>query len=138
MAVNIEIESMNEKLINTIQLRNRMRLDIFDGSRKLAGDRWLIQLIARMTVPVSEAIFHNSDHSEESIREIRNALGENVLFEQKRERIFIDKSEKDNIFKELYDSFMASTLEYLSHDEFPQKYLLKKFREKVEKGSWYH
>ena len=129
---------MNEKLINTIQLENRMQLDIFDCSRKLAGDRWLIKLVARMTIPISKAIFHSSSHPEEAINEIKSALGENVLFEQKRERIFIDKAEKEIVFNELYDSFISSTVDYLSNHAFPEKYVLKKFREKVEKQSWYH
>lgn len=129
---------MNEKLIETIQLKNRMQLDIFDGSRKLVGDRWLIKLIARMKIPVSNVLFHNTSQSEETVDEIKNALGENVFFEQKRERIFIDDTEKATVFKELYDSFMASTFDYLSNDAFPEKYVLKKFRERVEERSSYH
>lgn len=129
---------MNEKLIKTLKLKNRMRLDIFDCSRKLAGDRWLIKLIARMAIPISETISHNSSHPKETINEIMRTLGENVLFEQKRERIFVDEAEKEIVFVELYDSFISSTLDYLSNDAFPEKYILKKFREKVEKTSWYH
>lgn len=129
---------MNEKLIETIKLKNRMQLDIFDCSRKLAGDRWLIKLVARMKIPISEGLFQNISHSGETVNEIKNVLGEKVFFEQKRERIFIDKTEKETIFKEVYDSFMASTFDYLSNDAFPETYVLKKFREKVEKDSWYH
>ena len=129
---------MNEKLIETIKLKNRMQLDIFDCSRKLAGDRWLIKLVARMKIPVSELLFQNISHSGETINEIKNALGEKVFFEQKRERIFIDETEKETVFKEVYDSFMTSTLDYLANDAFPEKYVLKKFREKIEKNSWYH
>ena len=129
---------MNEKLIETIKLKNRMQLDIFDCSRKLTGDRWLIKLVARMKIPLSELLFQNISHSGETINEIKNALGEKVFFEQKRERIFIDETEKETIFKEVYDSFMTSTLDYLANDAFPEKYVLKKFREKIEKNSWYH
>jgi hypothetical protein len=129
---------MNEKLIETIKLKNRMQLDIFDCSRKLAGDRWLIKLVARMKIPISEVLFQGISHSGETVNEIKNALGEKVFFEQKRERIFIDETEKETIFKEVYDSFMTSTLDYLSNNAFPGKYVLKKFREKIEKDSWYH
>ncbi len=129
---------MNEKLIETIKLKNRMQLDIFDCSRKLAGDRWLIKLVARMKIPISEVLFQDISHSGETVNEIKNALGEKVFFEQKRERIFIDETEKETIFKEVYDSFMTSTLDYLSNNAFPGKYVLKKFREKIEKDSWYH
>ncbi|UCD30867.1 MAG: hypothetical protein JSV38_08555 [Desulfobacterales bacterium] len=129
---------MHEKLIETIKLKNRMRLDIFDCSRKLAGDRWLIKLVARLKIPVSEVLSQNISYSKEAIKEIKKALGEQVFFEQKRERFFIDETEKATIFKELYDSFMTRTLDYLANDAFPEKYVLKKFREKVEKDAFYH
>jgi len=130
--------TMKETLIETIKLKNRMQLDIYDGSKKLAGDRWLIKLIARMEIPVSEAFLYNGSQSMETVNEIKNVLGEKVFFEQKRERIFIDETEKETIFKELYDNFMSNTVQYLSNDAFPKKYILKKYREKVEKDSWYH
>ena len=129
---------MEEKLIQTIELKNRMKLTLYDGSRKLAGDRWLIKLIARMEIPVSDVTFHSVSQTTETANEIQNALGEKVLFEQKRERFFIDETEKETVFKEVYDNFVNSTLEYLSNDAFPEKYVLKKFREKVEKKSFYH
>ena len=65
-------------------------------------------------------------------------LGEKVLFEQKRERIFVNESEKETALKELYDTFLDNTLQYLSKEAFPKQYLLKKFKEKVEEESWYH
>ena len=129
---------MEEKLIQTVELKNRMKLIIYDCSRKLAGDRWLVKLIARMEIPVSGVLFHSASQLTETVNEIKNALGEKVFFEQKRERYFIDETEKETIFKELYDNFMKSTLDYLSNDAFPEKYVLKKFREKVEKDSSYH
>jgi len=76
--------------------------------------------------------------SMEGVNEIVTVLGENVLFEQKRERNFIDETQKAEIFKELYDTFVNSTFVYLSNEAFPRKYITKKYREAVENGSWYH
>ena len=61
-----------------------------------------------------------------------------MLFEQKRERIFVDETEKETIFEEVYDMFLNSTLTYLSNKKFPQRYVLKKCREESEKDSWHH
>ena len=69
---------------------------------------------------------------------IKNVLGERVLFEQKRERIFIDEDEKETVIEEICDFFLDSTLDYLSNKSFPKQYVLKKYREKIEKESWYH
>ena len=129
---------MKEKLIKTMDLENNMELNFYDASRKLAGDRWLISLVVRMEIPVKEVLIKNPGQSTESVNEIANVLGENVLFEQKRERNFIDETKKTEMFKELYDSFVNSTFVYLSNEAFPRKYITKKYREAVEKGSWYH
>ncbi len=122
---------MKEKLIKTMDLKNGMQLKFYDNSRKLAGDRWLISLIVRMEIPVTEI-------SIENVNEIKDMLGEKVLFEQKRERIFVGESEKEAVFEELYDFFIDSLLGYLSNKAFPKRYVLKKYREKVKKASWYH
>ncbi len=129
---------MKLQLIKTIDLENSMQLNIFDGSRKLAGDRCMVTMIARIEIPVSEGLIQDGQQSKESVNEIIKVLGEKVLFEQKRERIFVDETEKENIFEEVCDMFLNSTLTYLSNKKFPQRYVLKKYREESEKDSWYH
>jgi len=129
---------MEEKLIKTMDLTNGMQLNFYDGSRRLAGDRWLISLIIRMEIPVVEVSINDKGKSIETMNEIKEVLGEKVLFEQKRERIFVAEREKQAVFEELYDFFIDSVLGYLSNKAFPKRYVLKKYREKVERGSWYH
>jgi hypothetical protein len=129
---------MNEKLIKTMELKNGMKLNFYDASRRLAGDRWLISLIIRMEIPVVEALITDEGKSMDSVGEIKKVLGEKVLFEQKRERIFVRESEKQTVFEEVYNFFIDSVLGYLSNNAFPKRYVLKKYREKVEQESWYH
>ena len=125
---------MKEKLIKTIDLENGLQLNLYDGSRKLAGDRWLVSLIVRMDVPVTEALKKNGRESTESIDEIKGMLGDSVMFEKKREKIFIDKTEKETVFKELCDMFLNSSLNYLSKEIFPKQYILKTYKEEVKKS----
>jgi hypothetical protein len=129
---------MEEKLIKTMDLTNGMQLNFYDGSRQLAGDRWLISLIIRMEIPVTEVSINHGEKSMESVDEIKKVLGEKVLFELKRERIFVADSEKQTVFEEVYNFFIDSVLGYLSNKAFPKRYVLKKYREKVERESWYH
>jgi len=109
---------MKLQLIKTRDLENSMQLNIFDGSRKLAGDRWLVTMIARIEIPVSEVLMQDGQQSQESVDATIKVLGEKVLFEQKRERIFVDETEKETIFEEVYDMFLNSTLTYLSKKSF--------------------
>jgi hypothetical protein len=126
---------MKEELINTLDLENGLQLNLYDGSRKLAGDRWLVSLIIRMDVSVTEALKKNGRESTESIDEIKGMLGDSVMFEKKREKIFIDKTEKETVFKELCDMFLNSSLNYLSKEIFPKQYILKTYKEEVKKKS---
>ena len=116
---------MKEELIKTLDLENGLQLNVYDASRKLVGDRWLVSLIVRMIVPVTDALEKNSRQPMKSIDEIKDVLGHSVIFEQKRERIFVDSAEKETVFKELCDMFLNSQLNYLSKDIFPKQYILK-------------
>ena len=119
---------MEQKLIKTIELRNGLKLDFYDISRKLAGDRWYVGVIARIDIPLIDSLLTNQHLSHFSIEEIRTALGESVCFQQKRERHYIDEREKDDLLNGLINSFIKRTLNYLSLPDFPGKYVLKEFQ----------
>jgi len=127
---------MKEKLIKTLGLENGLQLNIYDASRELVGDRWLVSLIVRMDVPVTGALKVNNLKSTENIDEIKDMLGDSVLYEKKREKIFVDKTEKETVFKELCDMFLNSSLNYLSKKAFPKQYILKTYKEEMKKKSW--
>ena len=126
---------MKEKLIKTLDLENGLQLNMYDASRKLVGDRWLVSLIIRMDVPVAGALKENSRESMENIDEIKDVLGDSVLFEKKREKIFVDTDKKEMVLKELCDIFLNSSLNYLSKEIFPKQYILKMFKEEMKKKS---
>lgn len=126
---------MKEKLIKTLNLENGLQLNIYDASRKLVGDRWLVSLIVRMDVPVAEVVKKDSRQPIGNINEIKDILGDSVLFEKKREKNFVDAAAKETVFKELCDMFLNSSLNYLSKDIFPKQYVLKTYKEEVKKNS---
>jgi hypothetical protein len=63
-------------------------------------------------------------------------MGETVRFQEKRERQYIDEREKDAVFLDMMDSFVKTTLSYLSHPDFPGKYVLKEFKESQKERAW--
>lgn len=124
---------IENKLVKTIGLKNNLKLKIYDRSKKMAGDRWLVKMIAQVDIPVSSVTvtLHDLQHDPDSDKdEILKLLGSTVTFEQKRERFFIDESKKESVFNEVCDHFVKSTVNYLSHPDFPKKYVIIKFREK--------
>ena len=128
---------MKQTLIKTIELSNGLKLDFYDLSRKLAGDRWYVGMIAQIDIQLIDSLLTNQHLSHYSVEEIRNTLGESVRFQQKRERHYIDEQEKDDLLNDLMDSFIKRTLNYLSLPDFPGKYILKEFQTYRKRKTWY-
>ena len=97
---------MESNFVKSVGLENNLQLKIYDNSRKIAGDRWLVKMIAQVDIPVSSVLetlhdLHNDPNGNRD--EILKLLGSTVIFEQKRERFFIDESKKETVFNELSD-----------------------------------
>ncbi|MCP4355299.1 MAG: hypothetical protein GY793_06635 [Proteobacteria bacterium] len=127
-----------ELLIKEIELENGLILKIYDRSRMIAGDRWLLSLIAKVEI-FTDNVLLSEDDCKPGINadDIKKELGDCVVFEQKRERNFVGHSVKDETFGSMCDSLTDSSVSYLSHADFPKKFVLKKLKEHMEKKSWY-
>ena len=124
---------MKPILIKTIDLENHLILEIYDESIKTIGDRWMVNMVARIKVPLDEALIQKSEDLLANKDKIKKALGKEVVFEHTSNRIFVDDNEKESIFQEMYDSFIDNTLHYLSRPNFPERFLLKKIREEMKR-----
>ncbi len=124
---------MDKKLLKTRLLENGIKLNIYDISRKLAGDRWLVACVAEMEISVDDIILNSPDFSDKDHEDIKKSLGTRVFYEQKRERNFIDEKEKEKILGEICGSFMESQLKYLSHPDFSKRFIIKKYDEYKKK-----
>ncbi|MBL7180901.1 MAG: hypothetical protein ABIK98_09295 [Pseudomonadota bacterium] len=124
---------MTSRLIKTIELKNNLTLNLYDESIKMIGERWLVTLVARITIPVDETSIQKDHLSLMDKDEIKNVLGESVVFEQKNNRIFVNQSDKKNVFQEMCDAFLENTLPYLSHRNFSRRFLLKRIKEEMDK-----
>ena len=118
---------MEEILVHTMELKNGLKLEIFDASRKIAGDRYQIVMSARIEIDVAEAMASPAcaelDH-----KAVAGALGPRVVFEQKGERNFVDEKEKEAVFKSLCDACLENAGKYFAHDDFAAKYVLRAYR----------
>jgi hypothetical protein len=127
---------MEQSLMKRMELSNGLKLDFHDISRKLAGDRWYVGMVAGIDIPLTDWLLTNQILSNYSVEEVRNALGETVRFQEKRERHYIDEREKDPLLQIMMDSFIKSTLNYYSHSDFPVKYVLKEFKAHLKQQAW--
>lgn len=115
-------------IIESIDLDNGERLDIIDKSRMIAKDTCLVMLIFRIKIEINKKLIEKIPSITES--SIRETLGESVIYEAKHERNFIHDNKKDQVLKDVRDSFLNTNMKYLSHPDFSHKYVIKKYNEK--------
>ena len=127
---------MDTSLLKKIDLECGLKLEIYDVSRKLAGDRWYVGFIARIEIPIT-FLAGCADSHVVDIEKMKKMLGETVRFEQKHDRHYIDEKEKDVLLNGLIDDFLSITLPYFSQKDFAEKYALKEYKKQLEKASWY-
>jgi hypothetical protein len=117
---------MTERLIKTIPVSDTLTLNIFDASKKIAGDRWQVTMTARMAMTVDD-FFSDKNPGDPPAADIKTALGDAVTWEIIKQRNFIDAKEKEAVLQQILDVFETLSVPYLSHPEFARKFILKQF-----------
>ncbi len=118
------------KVIRKVELENGQTLVISDLSRKISEDAYVVTVKAAMEIKVEPDLFDNESLPGLTIDEIRNTLGEKVIYEYRLERNFILDHEKDGILNDLVDTFMKNMGRYISHPQFAPKLVLKQYKDR--------
>ncbi|MGD8209276.1 MAG: hypothetical protein PVH37_17580 [Desulfobacterales bacterium] len=130
---------MNDKLIKTIVLGNGLILEIYDYSKKVAGDRWLVKMVAKVDISIDYLADNAFESSKLNLQvgELKKIFDTCVRYEHQRERNFISEKEKDEVFNDLLTSYLESTQAYLSHPDFPIRYVAREYSKKKQQSTWY-
>jgi hypothetical protein len=134
--MNNTAEYQQPVCVKQLKLENGTELEILDASRPLAGDRWQVAAVFRLTIPITSEMFSGTK-TPDDVAEIRRLLGERLVFEKRLERTFIDKGAREKTFEQLVDSYLEGALEYISKPAFARNYVLKRYAEAVRKSTWY-
>ena len=128
---------MEDGWIERIKLKNGLTLEMFDHSKHVAGDRWLVSFEAKMDVVLKPVYFADCNASETPFEDILALLGEEVTYRHKKERNFIDEKAKDEVLNRLCEQFLDTGLVYLSSPEFPRRLILKKYQETLSQQQFH-
>mgnify|MGYP005839336647 CR=1 FL=1 len=112
-------------LLEEESLANGLQLAYYDNSRVLAGDRWLVELNCRALCPLPEnpaAAFEEPDP--ELHAAVLARLGEELRFEIKRTRHFVDREEKEEVLAQLLAGVKGHMLAYFAKPGFPARLLV--------------
>jgi hypothetical protein len=119
---------MPEKLFETITLENSLDLEIWDLSRVIAGDRWLVSLEARLNVPVEIEHLETLPDKEKIFAILKDTFGREISYRYKQEKFFVDKNQKRDVFQKNLERLKESVLQYLSLPDFAGKLVLSRYR----------
>ncbi len=124
---------MEPKTIEKINLDNGLTLEILDASHKVAGDRWMVKLVACMDIPVMQKWFDGSCELPASLEKLRAGLGDVVRFEFQNQRFFVDNIDKEAVFGQMQGNLVSGKLKYYSHPDFAARFICKEFKSYQER-----
>ena len=127
---------MSKTLIEKVTLPNGLTLELWDNSRLMAGDRWLVALMARVEVPVLPEYFSTLDHGEQAYRDLVDAHGDPLVFTQEKTRHFVDGNETKETITGLCQRFKDNLIGYLGNPKFAPQYVLKKYGDLRDRQDW--
>jgi hypothetical protein len=116
--------------IKTIELKNGQPLILTDRSRKISDDACVVIMQATMEIKITPDLFASEPLSGVTVDQIRDTLGETVIYEYRLERNFILNHEKDEVLASLVDTFMKNMEQYISHPRFAPKLVLKQYNDR--------
>ena len=116
------------------KIRDGISITYYDRSREIAGDRWLVELVGEMEVPVSETFWAAVRESDGDLLDcVRKEIGNRIHFSVSRVRNFVDQEEKQTVLDEMVRRFEENIMHYLDSPDFSQKLFVKNFNEAREK-----
>jgi hypothetical protein len=129
------LQVMEEKRLETIALENGLCTILYDGSRPVAGDRWLVRLVARVVVGVEPVL---SDLSRAGLdpAAVQKRLGTEAVYEYVSQRRFVDEKDKETALTLQKEAFLETVAGYLANPAFASRFIAKKYREAEEQAKW--
>lgn len=127
---------MRPEPIETMTLPNKLELRIYDRSKKLAGDRWYVELMMEIPVTLTPEILEKLTPNRSLAEEFAQEKGNPFPYRYSKARHFIDEKEKDKIFQEMKEDFLKTNWNYLSSPRFALLAVTKAFKEWEERRRW--
>jgi hypothetical protein len=116
-------------LVEEVKLANGLSLFIYDQSRPLAGDRWLVKLLLFIPVRIKPQHFSHLPDADKAYGAFVESVGETIAMQQERLRNFIDREEVSQTLRQIKEEVLATTLAYVSNSDFEARFVAKRYRE---------
>ncbi|WP_245605476.1 hypothetical protein [Thermodesulfobacterium hydrogeniphilum] len=120
------------KMVEKIQLDNGLTLEIWNYSRKIAGDRWLVGLLIQVGVSPEEVHFSNREYYQMFLEKTDGR----VYYRYRKERTFVPEDQVESLFSTMKENFLSAALPYLSHPDFRDRLIKREVKLFEQKMDW--
>jgi hypothetical protein len=103
----------------------------------MAGDRWLVSLLAKVEVTVLPEYFSTLDDGEKAYQDLVAAHGNSLVFTQEKVRPFVEERETKDVLTRLRQRIKDNLVPYLGNPKFASLYVLKKYGD-LRDQDWGH
>ena len=117
------------RLVCSKVMDNGLRLEIWDHSRPVAGDRWYTRLETRIIIPLRKKL---PPDLKSQADEIVAVLGEEVAFSHQEERNFIAASDLPGVLQDMQERILQLVPGYYGHKDFAAKFIRKTYAAYLE------
>lgn len=124
---------MSATPISSHELKNGLVLIFMDESKKIAGDRWYVRVGVSIEIPVDKRWFADGSMDDVRFNQIAEALGEKVVFSQKKERNFVSDDTKEQLIQDICKQTREMGQAYMGSDSFAAKFILKSYAERQQR-----
>lgn len=118
------------KVLGRQQLDNGVEIVLYDRSRVMAGDRWVIDLHCEACIPIYDSYWDTVAREDQQILAgIKKKLGNMLVQTFTKKRTFIAEEEREQLLQELVKQAHGGMLEYLRKPNFPIRLFEKRYRD---------
>lgn len=115
--------------VRKIELKNSLTLLVHDTTRRYYEDYHLVRLEIECEIAVNEAIFEGPG----KLAEARRMLGNSVTYRRTVEKMGVPFIEIESARDAIISSFTDTAVPYLSHEDFPRKFVQSELKKSSEK-----
>ena len=118
-------------------LQNDLCIQFYDQSRAIAGDRFFVELLIRIPIPLGEAYFRDLSDPIAQVNRFLSQMGEGFAFEQTKSRNFVSKQDVPDLLNSMKEEFLDANRAYLGHPSFAKRFVLKQYEAWKKSTSWH-
>jgi hypothetical protein len=122
--------SESERDIERHQLDNGTEIVLYDHSRRMSADRWIVELQCVAYIPIDDSYWNMAEQEDPKILAgIRKKIGDRLTHTFSNKRFFVPEEEREELLQEMVHQVYSGMMEYLKKPNFPAKLFKKLYHE---------